>query len=163
MDRNPVRYTELNSYTDGSRRSTNAFLLLHKDGTLQKLHQLLKAVERSGLSLVDGALALVTHPLSAPTPALCLRATCFSSHPPHPPPCRSPPRAHSGEHKRKSPRLSLRRTPPPPPFFSTSLFCSPPATPLHPLSQTLLLHLPQQLIGRAVTSFHLPSLYFDCA
>lgn len=38
-----------------------------KDGTLQKLHQLLTSMKRSALSRINGTVALVTHSLVAPS------------------------------------------------------------------------------------------------
>lgn len=74
---------------------------------------------------------------------------------PHPsPPSRSTPQSHSTEHKRKSTRLSPPCLGPPhpsslslpqPPLFSPATSQRPSLPLPYPLSQTLLLHLPQQL------------------
>lgn len=116
----------------GYLRSAHTFsthLLLYKDGTPQKLHQLLKAVERSGLSLVDGALALVTHPFDALTPVLPFRATWFLR-PPTPLP--QPPGPLPSQSTKENPhaRLLLASAPLVPPLcLCPSLFCSPPSHP----------------------------------
>lgn len=72
MGRNHLLTNRSHSCTDGRLRGTNVDVHT-KDGTLHKLHQLLKAMKRSGLSLVDTAMAVVTPPLSSqkadPTPS----------------------------------------------------------------------------------------------
>lgn len=137
-------------------------LLLYKDGMLQMLHQLLKAMERSGLSLVDGALALVTHSLNAPTPLLSLHATWFLCTP-HP---FRPPQPPLTEHKRKSPHPSPPCVGPPHP----SSLCLCPSLASFPLphpkgtrypSPT---HSPRHSSSICLSSFQWPvtSFHFPC-
>lgn len=126
------------------------------------LHQLLKAMERSGLSLVDGALALVTHSLNAPTPLLSLHATWFLCTP-HP---FRPPQPPLTEHKRKSPHPSPPCVGPPHP----SSLCLCPSLASFPLphpkgtrypSPT---HSPRHSSSICLSSFQWPvtSFHFPC-
>lgn len=158
---------------DNSEVQTHTFTthsLLYKDGTLQRLHQLLKAVERSGLSLVDRALALVTHPLNAPMPVLSVHATWFLCNPPFPrPPGPIPsPALQRHKHKRKSPCLSppclCPPIPPIPPLcLCPSLFCSPLPHPkgTHYPSPT---DSPRHCSSICLSSFQWPvtSFHFPC-
>lgn len=103
---------------DNSEVQTHTFTthsLLYKDGTLQRLHQLLKAVERSGLSLVDRALALVTHPLNAPMPVLSVHATWFLCNPPFPAlQVQSPALLYRDTNTKENPHACLRLASAPP-------------------------------------------------
>lgn len=135
-------------------------------------------MERPGLSLINGLLALVTHPLITPLPAISLYATWFSS---------MPPPTHTHRQTRTASFLalqvllwvSLQRTqkkiPTPvclalaplihPPCLCPSLFCAPLPHPegTHYPSPT---HSPrhccsicQRCFHWPVTPFHFPS---DC-
>lgn len=151
MGRNHLLTNRSHSCTDGRLRGTNVDVHT-KDGTLHKLHQLLKAMKRSGLSLVDTAMAVVTPPLSSqkadPTPSrFMLPGFCV---PCYFPSIQLPIHLYIIQRKIPTPVSSLAL--PPSSFLSLSVpaSCSPPphpkGTPYPSPTQTLPLHLPRQLL-----------------
>ncbi len=122
-------------------------------------------MERSGLSLVDGALALVTHPLNAPTPVLPLHATwslCTLTlpRPPGPLPSLAPQNTKENPHA----CLLLASAPLIPPFcLYPSLRCSPLPHPkgTHYPSPA---HSPRRCSSICLSSFQWPvtSFHFPC-
>lgn len=124
---------------------------------LQRLHQLLRAMKTSGLSLVSKALALVTHLLIPPVLSLHT-LPIFYTPPPHSlPTLIAAPRCLYKRAQKKFPtHLCLVFTPIPPIYLCPSLFCTPPPYPKGPYyppqTQTLLLHLPLLSLASVITS-----------